>query len=66
MIIGPKNTGKSTLCEYLLNISMGKSHPICILDLDPGRNRTYPASISLSTFTPGQNPNSESISIWVG
>lgn len=52
--MGPKNTGKSTLCEYVLNLTQDAEEgeqireDVCVLDLDVGRNRTYPGCISLT------------------
>jgi polynucleotide 5'-kinase involved in rRNA processing len=46
MILGKKNTGKSTLSEYLKNIDPTK---VCILDCDIGRSLTVSGCVSLIT-----------------
>ena len=56
MVIGSKNTGKSTLCEHLL-----KSKPdyYVILDCDIGKNSCLEGSVSLID-------SSFSKKIWIG
>ena len=46
MIIGLKNTGKSTLANYLLNSG---SVECAVLDCDIGRNSCLEGCVSLST-----------------
>ena len=61
--MGPENSGKSTLCEYLFNLSKVSSKGFCILDVDIGKNRKISGTVSLSIF---KNGKEESISLWVG
>lgn len=56
MILGKKNTGKSTLAEYLKNINPTQ---VCILDCDIGRSLTVSGCVSLITET-------ENVNLWVG
>ena len=46
MILGKKNTGKSTLAEYLKNTNPKQ---VCILDCDIGRSLTVSGCVSLIT-----------------
>jgi polynucleotide 5'-kinase involved in rRNA processing len=56
MILGKKNTGKSTLAEYLKN-----THPssVCILDCDIGRSLSISGCVSLLT-------EKDHINLWIG
>ncbi len=45
MVIGSKNTGKSSLCEYLLNT---RGNNVVLLDCDIGRNVSMEGCISLT------------------
>lgn len=64
MLIGMKNTGKSMFCQYLLNRAERSKSGICILDLDMGRNMTFPACVSLTALEPGGR--TKKISLWIG
>lgn len=36
-VLGPKNSGKSSLCRYIINKKASASSPVYLLDLDPGQ-----------------------------
>lgn len=55
MIIGGKNTGKSMLGEYILNVK----GDCAFLDCDLGRNASLEGCVSISS-------NSETKKIWIG
>ena len=52
LLLGQKNSGKSTLTEYFLNriryqAKESQTKEICAIDCDLGQNQNYPASVSL-------------------
>jgi polynucleotide 5'-kinase involved in rRNA processing len=56
LILGKKNSGKSTLSEYLKNI---KPESFCILDCDIGRSLSISGCVSLLS-------SSDHINLWIG
>ena len=47
LICGQTDTGKSTLCKYLLNSAVKAGHSVCFLDCDLGQNSvTCPGNIA--------------------
>lgn len=63
LIIGLKNTGKSYLCEYVLNLARKNNGALCIIDTDLGKNRLIPGSLSLTIL---KNKELITHSLWVG
>lgn len=51
-------------CEYLLNCAADKHQELCVLDLDIGRNRLWPGSVSLESIS--KTGHRDTFSIWVG
>ena len=63
LIIGLKNTGKSYLCEYMLNLTRKTNGTLCIIDTDLGKNRLIPGSLSLTIL---KNQEFVTHTLWVG
>jgi polynucleotide 5'-kinase involved in rRNA processing len=47
MIIGNKNTGKTTLTKFFKNKFTSKKSKLCVLDVDLGKSLYLPATVSL-------------------
>jgi hypothetical protein len=50
MMVGIKNSGKSTLCKYFLNRCFSLHKDVCLLDCDPGKGFHLPATVSLTCY----------------
>jgi polynucleotide 5'-kinase involved in rRNA processing len=55
LITGNKNTGKSTLCNFMVD-QLASKQSVCLIDLDIGKGRGLPGSISLYRCSPNKNP----------
>jgi polynucleotide 5'-kinase involved in rRNA processing len=61
MVIGAPDTGKSTLCHYLVYRTFVAGHQVALVDLDLGQSRLGPpAALGLGLFPP-QRPGDESV-----
>jgi polynucleotide 5'-hydroxyl-kinase GRC3/NOL9 len=59
MVLGAPDTGKSTLCRYLVYRSFAAGHRVALLDLDLGQSHLGPpATLGLALFPP-QRPGDE-------
>jgi len=46
LIVGPTDSGKSTLCQTLLNYAVRDNRKPAFLDLDPGQSAFFPGTLS--------------------
>lgn len=65
LTVGIKNSGKSTLCRYLLNRCRSLGREVCLLDCDPGKGFHLPGTVNLACYdSTGQTV--ESVCYWTG